>query len=427
VSVGRKPIVGGQQWHVSPEKGDLIPLAPMDPAAPPGIGSLDASPQFVSVGGIGARAVEGLISARAAERGGGVILAGFRGEDASGQEIVPNATAEVSGSAVLFSTNGGYLFETDAASPDNNYAILSPSYTDAQGRIWRALSEGPTVLTESKDEFTDATDHVLPDGIEVPIVSGAMAFDHAAGSIWTYGVNLSEEGGRTVVFDVVIYVDGVEAMRRTISLFGTSQYVTASEQTDAPVTAGQVIEMRVEATNSNPGSNGWVRGTVVASKISIESLTPAAAATLESGDASAIGFDSIPAVFMEPGATPITNAPDTIPLTNEVEDPAGAWAGLIVPAAGTYQVSYSVPVSDLGTGPGTRARIFAWVEANTLLIAQSRSQDYAREASGGEGLGGSFVATLAASAVLRLRIQQSAALPLETETGQAQLSIHRIR
>ena len=130
---------------------------------------------------------------------------------------------------------------------------------------------------------------------------------------------------------------------------------------------------------------------------------------------------------MEPGATPITNAPATIPLTNEVEDPAGAWAGLIVPAAGTYQVSYSVPVNDLGTGPGTRARIFAWVEANTLLIAQSRSQDYAREASGGEGLGGSFVATLAASAVLRLRIQQSAALPLETETGQAQLSIHRIR
>lgn len=76
-----------------------------------------------------------------------------------------------------------------------------------------------------------------------------------------------------------------------------------------------------------------------------------------------------------------------------------------VTAAGTYLISYGILIDEDGTAGGTRGRAEAWVEADTVEITASRNGVYVREASGGSGISNTFVASLSASDVVRLRAQ----------------------
>ncbi|MEM7416792.1 MAG: hypothetical protein AAF389_14900 [Gemmatimonadota bacterium] len=147
------------------------------------------------------------------------------------------------------------------------------------------------------------------------------------------------------------------------------------------------------------------------------------------------GLTTYPAVFRESASTNITNAAGTVALDTETLDPDNGHSiasnEITVDNAGYYRISYSVPVNDDGSSGATRSRIFAWVERDTgggySVIAQSRGQDYAREASGGEGVNASFVCELTAGDTIRLRIQASSTTDVSTESGQAQMSLNRLR
>ena len=147
------------------------------------------------------------------------------------------------------------------------------------------------------------------------------------------------------------------------------------------------------------------------------------------------GLTTYPAVFRHSGSTNITTAAATVAFDTEELDPDAGHsvaAGVItVDNAGYYRVSYSVPVNDDGSGGAARGRVYAWVErdagAGYTTIRQSRSQDYARETSGGEGISASFVCLLAAGDEIRLQIQASSSVDISTESGEAQISLNRLR
>jgi len=135
------------------------------------------------------------------------------------------------------------------------------------------------------------------------------------------------------------------------------------------------------------------------------------------------------ACFRESGSTDITGTEADIGL--DTTDVANANFSLssndiTVTDAGTYLICYSIPIADDGSTGGTRAAMQGSVDLDSILINQSRSQDYARETSGGQGVSASFVCSIGASGVITLRITQSGTTDTSTETGQSQLSIVKL-
>lgn len=145
-------------------------------------------------------------------------------------------------------------------------------------------------------------------------------------------------------------------------------------------------------------------------------------------------FDSYPGAFRDTGSTNLTQTVATIGLDAEILDPDGNYSlsggEITVTNAGYYHISYNLPVNDDGSAGTSRGRVFAWVEEDSggfAAIVQSRAQDYHRETSGGSGLSGSFDCQLTANVTIRLRGQVSSTVDVSTESGEAALSIHRIR
>ena len=146
---------------------------------------------------------------------------------------------------------------------------------------------------------------------------------------------------------------------------------------------------------------------------------------------------SRPAVYTHSGSTNISNTVDTtVAYNTEQFDPQAGYtvsAGVItIAVAGYYHVDYNIPINDDGTSGTTRGRQYAWAELNPAsagyaLVPGSRSQDYAREASGGEGVSGSFIANVLNDGdLLRIQIRSSSTVDTSTESGEAGLSIHRV-
>lgn len=141
----------------------------------------------------------------------------------------------------------------------------------------------------------------------------------------------------------------------------------------------------------------------------------------------------MPACFMDTGSTDITSTAATIGLDSAVVENQNyslASNVITVGVGGVYQITYSIPVNDDGSTGGTRTRVFAFVERDTgggfAVIVQSRGQDYAREASSGEGVNGAFICELTANDNIRLQIDQSGTTDLSTETNEVQLSIMKV-
>jgi len=99
---------------------------------------------------------------------------------------------------------------------------------------------------------------------------------------------------------------------------------------------------------------------------------------------------------------------------------------ITVSEAGEYQISWSIVVDEDGTLGGTRGRIDAYMENNTVKITQSESSVYTRETSGGTGLSCTFNVTLAADDVLRLRCLSNGTADPDNSLEMAQVSILKV-
>ena len=252
--------------------------------------------------------------------------------------------------------------------------------------------------------------------------------------------------GRDVATDGT-KLDGIEASANNYShpathswgiLTGTPTTLSGYGITDAgapiPVGTTDGAVLRWETT-----SGAWEENTdvVVDSSGSI-----AVSGTVDGRDIATDGtkldtlVSALPGVFMETGSTTITSTAATVGLDSETLDPDANYSittnEITVTTGGYFNFQYSIPVNDDGTAGGTRARVFAWVERDQgtgtwITVAQSRGQDYAREASGGEGVNGGSIMQIADGEKIRLRVQQSGTTALSTESGESQMALHRIR
>ena len=139
------------------------------------------------------------------------------------------------------------------------------------------------------------------------------------------------------------------------------------------------------------------------------------------------------------GNTNVSQTETTIPFDTEVLDPSGnatlstALGGdgtIRLAAAGYYEISYSIPINDDGSSGADRTRVFAFMQTDDnenwtspTTVAQSRSQVYTREASGGSGLSATFIYEHTANDYIRIRIDAQNTTNISTETNQSQISI----
>ena len=114
------------------------------------------------------------------------------------------------------------------------------------------------------------------------------------------------------------------------------------------------------------------------------------------------------AQYRQTGNLTINTTATTVVLNaNDFQDSAYTRTGenITINTAGVYRISYTV---FFDTNSGSRRTIDAWVENNTAEIVPSRSGDYARNSVDDTGAAGAtFLTTLAASDVVRLRTQST--------------------
>lgn len=217
--------------------------------------------------------IEGVMMERSDTDGGGAAVVGLRfdpdnpPDPGSSIGTQANVPVELSGSTVLLMQDAGLRIEVGQAVNEDHYLGIGPSSVLPDGRVVAPVIIGPRIiytLEESTSSPLGTADTNL-DGIggEVTICSLTLVNSYAAlDSTFAYQVLLSEEGNKTSVFTVSVYVDTVLAFENDISLQNTSQLVEDSAILQSALTAGQVIELRISAVDTHASSDPWVRGTV---------------------------------------------------------------------------------------------------------------------------------------------------------------------
>lgn len=99
---------------------------------------------------------------------------------------------------------------------------------------------------------------------------------------------------------------------------------------------------------------------------------------------------------------------------------------ITVTDAGDYEISWNIVVDEDSTSGGTRGRLEGEIQVNSTQVLQSRAAVYVREASGGSGLGNSFVVTLAASDVIKLMCFNNGTADPDNSSEMAQISIIKL-
>ena len=152
-----------------------------------------------------------------------------------------------------------------------------------------------------------------------------------------------------------------------------------------------------------------------------------------------------PVVYMADGGSSsgvtVNTSAVTIPFNNEILDPSNNASStttghIRLAHAGYYKVSYSVPIEDdapSGDSNPDRTRIFTFMEtddndsfSSATTVAQSRSQVYTRENSGGSGLSTTFIYQHTLNDYIRIRVQKERGTSISTEDNQSQISIEYI-
>ncbi len=145
--------------------------------------------------------------------------------------------------------------------------------------------------------------------------------------------------------------------------------------------------------------------------------------------------DKSPGIFQATGSTNITNAAATLGIETAVADPGDnytlASSVVTVGRAGWYHADLNCPVDDEGSAGAARGRVFIWLERDQgtstwIAVENIRGQDYARELSAGQGVNAAGLVELDAGESVRMRIQQSTSVDIQSESAQASLNIYRI-
>lgn len=275
-----QPGLNPNAWYATESGGDWVPTSTTQ-----WVGDGDNHPNGVAVGvptgDPGTLGITGIMTERtgAADGAGGVAIVGYTDQPAGNSIVDPgllaNAPVEISGVPSLLM--GNVVAEVGASSTKQFYALYGATTTLTDGRHVAPLLVGPEYIPATKDEQTDVRDIELDGlGTDTQVVTLTLANAYLSNiAVFEYEVRLSEEGGQTVEFDVAIFYQALgagpfsELLREPISLSGTAQNLTFSTTAGITLSATDVLEMRVNAVDTHPQSDGWVRGSVRASRLTV--------------------------------------------------------------------------------------------------------------------------------------------------------------
>ena len=251
-------------WIQSIE-GDLVPLV-----ANAGIGSLDASPSYVAFGDVATLGVEGFISERDDNTGGGIRVVGFRNEDPNepAETLEANAPVTIEGNQVAVF---GQTLEIELQSPISNdhYLKLGPSRTLSDGRILAPVLLGPRIIYAHEQTATDTRDIELTQVSSTPIVSLTTDYNYVADDQFSLQLQLEETGGRTGIISIEIEIDGVVTETVDVPVTGGLFLWQLSDAIETPIASGVVVRLLAFYTQTHPQTMCWIRGSINASRIQL--------------------------------------------------------------------------------------------------------------------------------------------------------------
>ncbi len=242
-----------------------------------GIGSANASPAFITVGDVAADGLEGIMAQRLDANGGGILIAGFRGNPTFDPE--PNAPVDIRGSAVVI--DGTIFMEVPSPVTEDHFLITKPSITLTDGREVVPVVLGPTFAPTTSETQTDNRDvAITPAATEIVIIgvgsqNGALvlANAYAAGSTVNLALVIEETEGRSAIITITVKVNLVDVFQDIINLQGNRFNYFISQPTTGALNISDSITLHVDYINGQGGGSRTVsvRGDVVVSTIEVES------------------------------------------------------------------------------------------------------------------------------------------------------------
>ena len=277
---------------------------------------------------------------------------------------------------------------------------------------------------------------------------GDFYYNTVSRGFWYNDTAVWEEIG-ILADDVTIEIDGTSGKLQIkdagviattkLSATGTKDSTTFLRGDDTwaapPAGGSEVNDLTAAVTWADVPDTNVTEGSVtqhttaVVTKTAIEAaLTGEISSHTHAGGGGA--SDNAPACFRVSGSSNILNTADSQMVfdTTDVSNAnySLATGTVTVTAAGTYFISYSIPMNEDGTAGATRSRGYSWVTDDSTAIPQSYNQGYLREASGGGGTSAGFVAVLGAGSEIELYARTQNNTDVSSETGQAQLSIFKL-
>lgn len=242
-----------------------------------GIGNTNASPAFVTVGAVATDGLEGLIAQRLDANGGGILIAGFRGDPELLTE--PNAPVDIRGSAIII--DGTPFLEVPLAVTDDHFLITKPSITLTDGREVVPIVLGPEFSpTTSEFQDDDRNVAITPAATEIVIIgvgstNGALvlANAYAAGSTINVAMIIEEIAGNSAIITITLKVNLVDVFQDIINLQGNRFNYFISQPTTGALSISDSITLHVDYINGGGGGTRTVnvRGDVTLSRIEVES------------------------------------------------------------------------------------------------------------------------------------------------------------
>lgn len=239
-----------------------------------GIGSSDASPAFVAVGGVGTAALEGIIIRRADSDGGGIALGGFRGDPGLGLDA--NAPAEIAGSTIIL--DGGVIgIIVPGALAGDHSLIVKPTIVLPDGRLLAPMSVGPPVVYTNEESTSDAQNLLLVATVTTDVIGGTsstvaltLVNAYSAGSIVSVDISIEEVNGQAADVNIIVRLSGVPVIDDNVAVNGNStRFLTTN-----PITAGAgetlTLEVSYVDVGGGPARQVRVRGDLNVSLISIQ-------------------------------------------------------------------------------------------------------------------------------------------------------------
>ena len=258
----------GKPWAVDGATGDQYP------SVDAGLGRITDPVAHVAVGHQDTESgIEGVIIERTDENGGGIQIIGIRDLDPAlpaPDPVVANAPSEIAGDPILLT--GRVWVQVDAPITADYEVLAGPSQSTQDGRHFAPLIMGPKKIYQYEETASSPADvDVLTIGGEVEIVALTLVNAYPVEvSVFAFQVQLENLSNKTTAFDVIFKADGIEASREAHALNRNTLFVSGSFPIDAPLIAGQVISLDVEAVGTHAQSQGWVMGSIALTEIQMK-------------------------------------------------------------------------------------------------------------------------------------------------------------